>query len=56
MFGPACGGFLYETAGPVSPYEAAALGMLVALFVAFRLAKLPRLPAGQPANTSTQMS
>jgi MFS family permease len=54
VFGPACGGFLYETRGPRSPYEAAATGMVVALVAAYGLTRLPR--AQPPAKTSTQMS
>ena len=44
-FGPALGGFVYEEAGPLSPYLTAAIGMGLALVLAFGLrGRLPVRP------------
>ena len=48
MFGPACGGYLYGSLGPRSPYVAAAVGMCVALLAALSLHR--RVPAAPPVN------
>jgi predicted MFS family arabinose efflux permease len=37
MFGPGLGGWLYGAFGPRSPYIAGAIGMALAMFVAFGL-------------------
>jgi MFS family permease len=46
MFGPSIGGWLYGSLGPRSPFVAGAIGMAIALFVAFQL----------QSRTSTQTS
>jgi DHA1 family tetracycline resistance protein-like MFS transporter len=54
MLGPAFGGFLYDYFNPGMPYVAAAIGMVLALYVALTLPSAPpdqvesRLPAGTP--------
>lgn len=52
MMGPAFGGFLYGRFGPRAPYGYAAVGMLLALFVAFAIRPASQLAGegeGEPA-------
>jgi MFS family permease len=53
MFGPAVGGWLYGTFGPRAPYAYGALGMTLALVVAFgiRPASVPEADGTTPAKT-----
>ncbi len=46
MLGPATGGFLYGHIGPRAPYTVAAVGMMIATFVALLLPTAPRQPEG----------
>ena len=45
MFGPGLGGFVYGAFGPRSPYVLGAIGMFIAMLVAFGLAKSPNSSA-----------
>lgn len=54
MFGPAVGGWLYGTFGPRAPYAYGAVGMTLALFVAFaiRPASAKAGGEGEPAESA----
>ncbi|MCL2724961.1 MAG: MFS transporter [Polyangiaceae bacterium] len=50
VFGPAFGGWMFQTFGPRSPYVAGALGMAVASAIALTLAAASRADAEPPAT------
>ena len=45
MFGPSLGGWLYQSFGPRSPYVIGALGMAIAMVVAFGIDRRAPEPA-----------
>lgn len=52
MFGPSLGGFVYTSFGPRSPYLVGAVGMTIAMLIAFGLpsAEPASVPDGEPAQ------
>lgn len=53
VVGPALGGWVYGTFAPRSPYVTGTIGMLLALAIAMRLARMPSPRAAQKTSTQT---